>query len=387
MKKLINLFIIIFLFQNELCADQFFATHYVVDNLNLRNNSSLTASIITTLPKYTAIQILEYGVNMTIDNITAPWIKITSQTGYMGWCFSGYVKQIEGNLVNELANDFSSRKAGTYPTELSGAKINPPTVNNMSSLNEIEKVSGYYIQQGPRRFQGRGRKSEILKFSVDNGNVYIQEIDMENGKQIERNKIQLSFDGRRYRFNDTYLDLDDGHIYIVYRENMLQDSFIDRFNHDWIYNIYTFVGRLNAPIPLKAEHITSDYLKRFIGNYQYHSHKIIASENNTVDIQMLEKETIIITYDRNIKYLSGEFTYPYNFDMNYKNSYLQDESPRKTIENFVETTTEEPFYWTFGEGVGYSEERYFFYKGDIAFTYEKRGGGGYLKYVVFFKRI
>ncbi len=67
-------------------------THHTTDNLRLRDNSNASSEIVTTLLKGSAVQVLETGAMQTIDGITAPWVKVLSESGYTGWCFSGYLK-------------------------------------------------------------------------------------------------------------------------------------------------------------------------------------------------------------------------------------------------------------------------------------------------------
>ena len=63
--------------------------------------------------------------------------------------------------------------------------------------------------------------------------------------------------------------------------------------------------------------------------------------------------------------------------------------------DFIETTAAEPFWWVYGEGAGFMEERFYFYKNGIACNYEEsliiyndenESESTYIKYVVFFKR-
>jgi hypothetical protein len=71
------------------------ATHKTIDNLRLRSNSDISASIITTLEKGTEVEMLESGKIETIDRITASWVRVRSSTGYTGWCFSGYLEKMQ----------------------------------------------------------------------------------------------------------------------------------------------------------------------------------------------------------------------------------------------------------------------------------------------------
>jgi hypothetical protein len=69
-------------------------THTVLENLRLRDNPDTAGKLVTTLEKDTQVQVIETGKNATIDGITAPWVKVLSNTGYSGWCFSGYLQAI-----------------------------------------------------------------------------------------------------------------------------------------------------------------------------------------------------------------------------------------------------------------------------------------------------
>ena len=76
-------------------------THYTLEKLWLRESADISSSIVALLPKRTNFNIIETGETETIDGITASWIKIETQYGYAGWCFSDYVKQI-GSESNEF---------------------------------------------------------------------------------------------------------------------------------------------------------------------------------------------------------------------------------------------------------------------------------------------
>jgi hypothetical protein len=54
----------------------------------------METTLVTTLQKDTEVQVLETGSSTTIDGITAPWVKILSSTGSIGWCFSGYLEEL-----------------------------------------------------------------------------------------------------------------------------------------------------------------------------------------------------------------------------------------------------------------------------------------------------
>ena len=69
----------------------FQATHEVSENLLLRLNQNRGAGIIMTLIKGTKVQVLETGNSELIDGINANWVKVQTEDGYVGWCFSGYL--------------------------------------------------------------------------------------------------------------------------------------------------------------------------------------------------------------------------------------------------------------------------------------------------------
>jgi hypothetical protein len=95
-------------------TSNFIPTHRTTSNLNLRYWPDTRGDMVTMLPKGTAVQVLENATLSAIghittegkvtkpnspvidlvettDGITAPWVKVLSEDGYMGWCFSGYL--------------------------------------------------------------------------------------------------------------------------------------------------------------------------------------------------------------------------------------------------------------------------------------------------------
>ena len=98
------------------------STHRTLDNLRLRDSPDTTSKLVTTMQKGTEVQVIETGSSETIDGITAPWVKVISSTGYTGWCFGGYLKEI--------------KKQGTLApvsTGLSKAKEEAPIQTNAKS--------------------------------------------------------------------------------------------------------------------------------------------------------------------------------------------------------------------------------------------------------------
>ncbi len=69
-------------------------THHTTDNLRLRDTPNTSSLMVTTLSKGSAVQVLETGEMQIIDGITAPWVKVLSESEYVGWCFSGYLEEV-----------------------------------------------------------------------------------------------------------------------------------------------------------------------------------------------------------------------------------------------------------------------------------------------------
>jgi hypothetical protein len=76
-------------------TSDFKASHRTIDNLRLRYRPTTEFRTITTLEKGTTVQILRLQNDKeTIDGITAPWARVLTENGYIGWCFSGYLEPI-----------------------------------------------------------------------------------------------------------------------------------------------------------------------------------------------------------------------------------------------------------------------------------------------------
>ena len=79
---------------------EFRATHEVSDSLRLRLDQSRDTGVIMTLVAGSKVHVLEVGNAELIDGINANWVKVLTEDGYVGWCFSGYlVADLTGNIV------------------------------------------------------------------------------------------------------------------------------------------------------------------------------------------------------------------------------------------------------------------------------------------------
>jgi len=80
----------------------FMATHRTSDRLRVRESPDTASQIITTLNADTEVWVRETGPTETIGGITAPWVMVVSESGYEGWCFSGYLEQIQQTSIVEI---------------------------------------------------------------------------------------------------------------------------------------------------------------------------------------------------------------------------------------------------------------------------------------------
>ncbi|WP_461255513.1 hypothetical protein [Treponema sp. R80B11-R83G3] len=280
-------------------------------------------------------------------------------------------------VAAEIAVDFAGRNASAIggPPWYQGSGI-----ENVSEIEAIIPVQGYYIQQSEKQFQG-GRSPEILVLSVKDKNVYIREIDLVKGEIVTRKEILLQFNGKTFAHNRTKLETEKGKIQIVYLENAPEKTWRGPFEYEMPY---TFAGNLNDPINDNVRKFTSDYIETFTGYYGFDSCKIIKSDRDQSLFDM-QDDALQIVYNKELKCLTVLFNRASRINLEPK--------------NFIETDDERIIYWFFGEGAGYKEDRLYFYKGGIVYTrdynepyFSSQDEDGYPtraineKYVVFFKK-
>ena len=344
-------------------------THYTSDYLRIRKDSSLDSEIITVLEPNIGVEFVQKGKKDTIDGITANWVKVSSANGYAGWCFAGYLNPIEKKVSEVLANEVAKIQAGAY------AKNNTESnLQNVSSISEFKGTEGYYIQQQSRAFQDSGRAPEILQLVVDNEKVFVKEIDIVNGEIKILKETEFVFNGKTFSSGKSNIKINDkNQIRIFYLENAPEKTWLGTFEHD---KPYTKVPNINYT---QLKNQTTDVLKNYAGVYQYDSFKIIDSKDFPLTESYFENAKINIVYNDSNKFLSVNYRDLSNLTMSYikANNKL----------DFIETSSTEPFYWTYGEGVGFIESKFWFYKGGIAVSYEKKSEENYIKYVVFLKKV
>ena len=343
--------------QAEIVPPRF--THYTNTNLRLRVSDDANSAIIFTLPQYTAVNIIKEGKADTINNIADKWLQVVSQTEITGWCFGAYVKPIEKDIAKEVAVSFAKRP---MLGEKSGKRI-PPLITGEVSLDDVRNGAGYYIQESPDSANDE-RKPEILFLFLKDNQVYINEIDVFEGKTIIRRTILLERDESGvYTHDKTYLELNHGKVQIEYLGHNVEHLY-------WKSYKYVFAGPAGS-IPDSAKMLTGDYLKTFEGTYVFDSFELVKLENRDsgLDFELLKEATCQVTYDQNGRFLDIKRD---RYHSNYREKNDSGGSVKKdnkmNLGRFAETRPGVPFIWLHGLGGGESELRAYFYKGGIVFT-------------------
>ena len=68
--------------------------YIVVDNVNLRSEPNMKSKIIRILKKNEKLDVIREGEIINVNNVKAPWFNVLTETGEIGWCFSGNLKKI-----------------------------------------------------------------------------------------------------------------------------------------------------------------------------------------------------------------------------------------------------------------------------------------------------
>ena len=344
-------------------------THYTSDYLRIRNDYNLNSQIITVLEPNMGVEIIAKGKKETIDGIKSNWVKVISANGYVGWCFAGYLKPIEKDVSEILAKEVEKVKAGAYSNNYSLSNL-----KNISSILEFQGNEGYYIQQQSRGFQNSGRAPEILQLVIDNEKVFVKEIDIVNGEILTLKGNEFVFNGKTFAHNKSNIKINDkNQINIFYLENVPENQWLGTYEYD---KPYTKVPNINYN---QLVNQTTDVLKNYAGVYKFDSFKIIKNENYIFPSLNVQNSKIDITYNDIKKCLSVKYS-------NLSNIVVKENSRNWTLD-FIETSSNEPFFWTYGEGVGFKERKFWFYKGGIAVSYEEEKSESYVKCVVFLKKV
>jgi len=72
----------------------FEASHTTTARLRVRDTPDTDSLIATTLDAGAEVQVLETGSVVTIGDVTAPWVRVLTASGFTGWAFSGFLEPI-----------------------------------------------------------------------------------------------------------------------------------------------------------------------------------------------------------------------------------------------------------------------------------------------------
>jgi hypothetical protein len=74
---------------------EFLVTHITSDNLRIRTDQKLSSATIKVLEKGAKVQVQKWGKYESIDGNNARWAYIITIDGIAGWCYSGYLKELQ----------------------------------------------------------------------------------------------------------------------------------------------------------------------------------------------------------------------------------------------------------------------------------------------------
>ena len=201
------------------------------------------------------------------------------------------------------------------------------------SLSFVKEKQGYYIQNHKRSFQNSNRSWFILKLTVENNKVFISQTDVQNGKEIEKNKDELTKKGKNFESSKYRIIKDKDALFIYYIERT--KDYV-RWTDQYPFTYQTNLKGLfdNADV----FKMTSDYLQMFAGEYVFDSYAMNTMGNH-INHQFPD-DRIIIEYDKEEKALK-------TLEPDHYNS--------RRLFYFSETDFATPFYWIYAEGAGYKK--------------------------------
>jgi len=104
------------------------AIFYAITNVRLRSEPDTSKNNrIAGVSKGSSVELLEVGKTEIIDGIKAPWFKVETEDGTVGWVYSGY-------LTISLAGDFQMN--GTVLTEYKGRGGGVTIPNGVTRIGE-----------------------------------------------------------------------------------------------------------------------------------------------------------------------------------------------------------------------------------------------------------
>jgi hypothetical protein len=128
--------------------------YYATSNLRLRSEPDTSKdNRIAGVSQGSKVELLEIGKTETIDNISAPWYKVKTADGTIGWLFSGYLTAAEPNKsydYTKILKGNLSDFAGTWKNGNGETR----TLRKNGTFDRGDKASGFTSQNNPKQASG-----------------------------------------------------------------------------------------------------------------------------------------------------------------------------------------------------------------------------------------
>jgi len=73
----------------------------VIDSLRFRKYPSTEGKFIRNLKKGEKLELLEIGMEETINGVKGNWVKVKTEKGEIGWCFDAYLEEVKQDDVKK----------------------------------------------------------------------------------------------------------------------------------------------------------------------------------------------------------------------------------------------------------------------------------------------
>ncbi|MCL2853724.1 MAG: SH3 domain-containing protein [Defluviitaleaceae bacterium] len=104
----------------------FRASHRTTNRLRVRGEPTTGAAIVATLEIGAEVDVVEGGIEETINGITAPWVWVQTADGREGWCFSGFLETVSASGDDAETQPVMLTTAAVKTTPLIFAVEAPP---------------------------------------------------------------------------------------------------------------------------------------------------------------------------------------------------------------------------------------------------------------------
>lgn len=158
---------------------------YTSENLNMRDAPSTSANKVVTIPKHTAVFVIEEGKEEEIGGVTAKWKKVicdtfesgkTYEAGITGWVFSAYLSKEDNYSNAEIEKILFSIK--TFKDD--NQSVEPVVME----IHDWENNKGISIDYGWGSYCSTSfcvQNGKLYLSSPFTGDVVIRDEDLKNG--------------------------------------------------------------------------------------------------------------------------------------------------------------------------------------------------------------